>query len=578
LTLSEEGKVDTQIIRFLLATTIALAIAVMMLFVPMPTPARARATGNTYLVNSTDDTSDADLGNPACADLNGHCTLRAAIMQANFVTGADTITLPSGVYLLTRLGDDDLAVLGDLDITDDLTIQGAGSGATVVDGNGAVTGDRVFQILSSAKETSFSGLTIQNGKKISNTFDECGGLYWDGGGGHLHLDNVTFYSNTARYGGGLFLNYSSSGDVIDMNHVIVHANIATTGAAGGLGVNFGDFAEFDMRDSQVFSNTAYEGGGIYLQGTPSFGLLSAHIENGEIYSNTASLSAGIENHSGDGIVPIVVLNSHLHDNAASFCGGAIGNYGTLVISATTLDANSASTRAGGLYDYEGGRTDIKQSTFSGNTAQFGGGIFSEHIINDSARLTLTNSTLSGNIASHDGGGLYLDGGQLQLFNVTVAANRIVVPNGDPYQGLGGGAYISATVRTHFVMKNSLLGGNTHRYGAMVPAPDDCVGLVYSTGYNFFQDPDNCPTTNNLGNISSQDPLLGPLQFNGGPTRTHALSPGSPAIDAGDPGGCTDSVGAALTIDQRGWHRPFGSNCDIGAYERGAFLFLPLIFK
>jgi len=114
-------------------------------------------------------------------------------------------TIPSGVYTLNRSGDDDADVLGDLDIADDLTIQGAGSGATIVDGNGAVTGDRVFQVLSSAKEASFSGLTIRHGKKVANTFDEGGGLYWEGGGGHLSLIDVVVEDNAARYGGGLFM-------------------------------------------------------------------------------------------------------------------------------------------------------------------------------------------------------------------------------------------------------------------------------------------------------------------------------------------------------------------------------------
>ena len=150
----------------------------------------ATIAGSAYVVNNPADTPDADVGDPACADASGHCTLRAAIMQANFVTGLDTITLPSGVYLLTRPGNDDAAVLGDLDIADDLTIQGAGSGVTIVDGNGAVTGDRVFQILANAKDISLSGLTIRNGKKVA-TFDEGGGLYWEGGGGHLHLHDVT---------------------------------------------------------------------------------------------------------------------------------------------------------------------------------------------------------------------------------------------------------------------------------------------------------------------------------------------------------------------------------------------------
>src|SRR5712692_6139406 len=82
------------------------------------------AAGASYLVNSTDDQPDADLGVPACADATGHCTLRAAIMQANATTGVNTITVPSGVYLLDRPGVEDSAVLGDLDITDRLTIQG----------------------------------------------------------------------------------------------------------------------------------------------------------------------------------------------------------------------------------------------------------------------------------------------------------------------------------------------------------------------------------------------------------------------------------------------------------------------
>ena len=102
-------------------------------------------------------------------------------MQANFTTvigPSNTIIIPAGVYKLTRPGNEDNDVLGDLDITPTMSIQGAGSGLTIIDGNGAVTGDRVIQILSSAQETSLSGMTIRNGKRTS-TFDEGGGLYWE---------------------------------------------------------------------------------------------------------------------------------------------------------------------------------------------------------------------------------------------------------------------------------------------------------------------------------------------------------------------------------------------------------------
>jgi CSLREA domain-containing protein len=543
----------------------------------------ATTAGSTYVVNSTADAPDADVGNSACADASGHCTLRAAIMQANFVTGLDTITLPSGVYLLTRSGDDDASVLGDLDIVDDLTIQGAGSSVTIVDGNGAAIGDRVFQILPTAKDTSLSGLTIRNGKKITNTFDEGGGLYWDGEGSHLRLHDVVFESNTARYGGGLYLNYSSAGDVVDMDHIIVHANTATTGAAGGLGVSFGDFAAFDLRNSQVYSNTAYEGGGIYFQGTPPFGLLAARIATTEIYSNAASLSAGIENHSGNAAIPIVVLNSHVHNNHADYYGGAIGNYGTLVISNTSLDANSASTagvysattRGGGLYNYEGGQVDIVQSTLSGNLAASGGGIYSELFIHNSAALTLTNSTLSGNIASRDGGGLYANGGQVQLFNATIADNHVLVPLGTFYPGVGGGLYITATAVV--TAQNLLLADNTHRNGADLPEPDDCFGLLNSLGFNLIETTTHCTIIGtSTGNVTGQDPVLGPLQNNGGATQTRRLLPGSPAIDAGQTPFCSDDVGAPIATDQRGFRRPIGPRCDIGAVEVGPYVYLPLI--
>jgi hypothetical protein len=106
-----------------------------------------QAASNTYAVNDPADLPDANQGDNICAAVNGKCTLRAAIMEANFDSGLQTITVPSGVYVLTRYGREDNAVTGDLDIADDLTIQGAGSGVTIVDGNGAMTGDRVFQIL-----------------------------------------------------------------------------------------------------------------------------------------------------------------------------------------------------------------------------------------------------------------------------------------------------------------------------------------------------------------------------------------------------------------------------------------------
>lgn len=532
--------------------------------------------GATYVVTSTADLPDTDVGDGVCLASNGGCTLRAAILQANFTAGADTIILPAGVFLLTRPGDDDLAVLGDLDITDNLTIQGAGSGVTIVDGNGAVTGDRVFQIISNAKETTFKGLTVRNGKKVTNTFDEGGGVYWDGSGSHLHLIDVAVENNAARYGGGLYLNFSSSGDVVDLDHLTVHANSATA-AAGGLGVNFGDFATLDLHDSQVAGNTAYEGGGVYFQGTlTTFNLQSVSITNSLIYSNTASLSAGFENHSGNAAVPVILQDSNLYQNHADLYGGAIGNSGTLRITNTTLDSNTALKRGGGIYDYEGGKLVIEQSTLSRNTSMTGGGVYSEFFINNSAGLALTNSTLSGNSASQDGGGIYADGGQIQLYNATISANHVQVAAGTVYPGMGGGVYLAP--RVSFSAQNALIADNTHRYGAVLPEPDDCFGPLNSLGYNLIEEPANCTIGGvSTGNITGQDPRLSPLRNSIGHPQVQAPVPGSPAIDAGQTPSCTDANGAPILFDERGVQRPVGGRCDIGAVEFTPFgLFLPAI--
>ena len=365
------------------------------------------AAGNNYLVNSTADTPDADLGVPACADASGKCTLRASIMQANYTSGADTITLPAGLYKLTRVGDDDNAVLGDLDITDDLTLQGAGSGVTSIDGNGAVTNDRVIDILAPAKEINIGGLKIANGKKNSGHFDEGGGLYWGGGGGHLNLHDLIVENNTASYGGGLFLGYGPHGDTVDLENLIVRSNTATY-AVGGLGVSFSaSFTGFILNHSSLYSNTAYEAGGLYLDGTdlPS-NFYSAVVENTEIYSNNASLDAGLENRGGSTNVPMVLQNTYFHNNKASILGGGIGNFAVLVVNDTTLESNSSAMNGGGFYNWRGGNARLTNATLSGNSAVTkGGGIDTE----PQSSISILNVSLGGNTAA-TGGGWFWEGG------------------------------------------------------------------------------------------------------------------------------------------------------------------------
>jgi len=246
-------------------------------------------------------------------------------------------------------------------------------------------------------------------------------------------------------------------------------------------------------------------------------------------------------------------------------GGGIFNRGTLTLVASTLSGNlvglgtvcfqTCSTAGGGIWSAAGSHSTIKNSTVSGNEVELicqtascstkGGGIY------NMGSLSLTNSTVSGNVlfrGLHEGAGIY-NGGIAKISNSTIAGNM-----DGPAGGSGGGIYDlnGATLQNSIVANNS--DGNCNR-------------TINSDGYNLSSD-----TTCNFGSagdLNSTDPMLGPLQYNGGQTQTMSLPSGSPAVDAGNPTGCTDGFGHLLKTDQRGKARPDPEDtggCDMGAYE------------
>jgi hypothetical protein len=167
---------------------------------------------------------------------------------------------------------------------------------------------------------------------------------------------------------------------------------------------------------------------------------------------------------------------------------------------------------------------LQNSTISGNRSDsIGGGIF--HYLSNP--LTIQNSTIAFNEAASEGGGIVAYGANVNLESTIVANNR--APNGpDLFRALAGDKFF---------------------------ATYSLIGSTAGTGADFTGD----ATTNAL---IGQDPLLAPLAFNGGPTQTHKLKKGSPAINAG-------SNSSLLTTDQRGpgFKRKLGIEVDIGAFER-----------
>ena len=249
------------------------------------------------------------------------------------------------------------------------------------------------------------------------------------------------------------------------------------------------------------SGTGTNGGGL----TNAGGL--AALEHVTFSGNQANLGGAVFN---AGV--LLVVNSQFSANSATLAGGAIASGVMLIVANSSFNGNSAFQYGGGLFSTTG-PTTLYNSTFSGNTVTFGsgGGIY----LNDST-ASLTNLTLSGNSAFFNGGGIYNNTGAITLTNTIVA--------------------------------NSGSGGN-------------CGGAIMDGGYN-IDSANTCGFSAANGSMPDTNPILGGLVDNGGPTLTHAILEGSPAIDAADAVAC-------LPTDQRGMAR-FGP-CDIGAYEHGGTL-------
>lgn len=224
---------------------------------------------------------------------------------------------------------------------------------------------------------------------------------------------------------------------------------------------------------------------------------------------------------------LTIVDSTVSNNVAEV-GGAICNGGLLTIFNTTFSGNTARERRGGGAIFNYGVLHVANSTFSGNTAQhgIGGAIHNGELVGLTGGAQLDNDTFSGNTAAlkpDPGGGIYNKPG------------------------------------TPIYVQNSIIANNV---------PQNCGGArILTEGFNLSSD-ESC-ALHGAGDLNGANPVLGPLQDNGGPTLTVALDSGSPAIDAGNGGGCRDWLGRLLATDQRGMPRPDTSEsrgCDMGAFE------------
>jgi hypothetical protein len=383
---------------------------------------------------------------------------------------------------------------------------GLGADQLTISGNDS---SRAFDITSQGT-VAISGMTIAHGR---DTGFGGAGIY---NFGDLQLTNCDIVNNSfeptgfGTIGGGGIAN----ADSLTLAGCTVAHNSVSLGFGGGI---YNGFGTVTLLDSTVADNTVLSGDG------------------GGILNNRY----------------LTVDHCTIADNSATgdLGGGAIFNNGfALTITASTISGNT-SPEGGGIYNQ--GPLTVDSSTFSGNVATngFGGGLLN---LGD---LTLTNSTVSGNTAINgNGGGLYqFYTGSTLITSSTITLNAVT---GSFFSGKGGGLAVIAYPGVSVALHNSIIAGNS----ATTSGPD-VDGGVTSQGFNLIGQTDGSSgwIGSDLTGTTADplDPRLGPLANNGGPTLTHALLAGSPALAAGNP--------ALLgTADQRGTLRL--DHVDIGAFQ------------
>jgi len=517
---------------------------------------------------------------------------------------ADSVNiLGLGANLLTVSGNNNSRIFniddGGSDILDVLI-----SGLTLTDGHSTNSGGAIFN----ADEN----LSLVDAVITGNTAEPDSGDYYGGdlkGGGiynqsgNLKIVNSSISGNRAQgtirlynpsnsQGGGIF---NVSG-----NLEISNSTISRNAASGGY-----------LEDFHVDGGNGSGGGIFNVSGnvTITNSTININSASNATAASTDSNGGGIFNGSGR----LTITNSTIAENGTS--GGALGflpgrgngggifnDSGALSVNHSTISGNRAhggtgdfygnSGNGGGIYN-RSGSVSVDYSTLSGNRAE-GGAAFGRDggtangggILNGSGDLIVTNSTISNNTAQGNdsfyeggansyGGGIF---GKVTVINSTLSGNTAEGGNGgslynqnNPGNSYGGGIWGSGEVLNSTITGNTAIGGigccdygsisNGIGFGSGIANADTMKITSSIVAGNANGDDIYGGFTSGGNNLIGINPLLSPLQNNGGSTETHALLPGSPAINAG-------SNPLGLLTDQRGsgFNRTVGSQTDIGAFE------------
>lgn len=582
--------------------------------------------GRIYVITNTNDTTKISSLRGAIMDANSHGGNNTIML------GQSRRRL---TYRLTLSGaDEDAARTGDLDITNgSLTINGVGADVTIDATGLGDRVFQVFPRASlKLKNLIITGGTAPGNGDAWFEDGESGGAIYNAGA--LSLENCIITNNSSGGGnfpegnaggtgggdgGGIY----NSG-TLTMNNCIVAGNLSGTGADGAPGGNGGGIKNDGtclLTDCVICENHSGNGGGPdgNSEGFGGSGGNGGGVYNaGTIVFNNCIVSDNISGQGSSGSGPSGIVTIYFPGGwgGSGGDGSGIYNAGQMRLNFSTVNGNScgnggdggsfgtggnAGAGGGGAGIFNAGQSSLNTCTISGNICGNGGAGGSGDL----------GGGASG--ASGGGGGGICNAGSLDLTSCTIALNQTgaggnggntvssffnsssAVSSGG--QGGDGGGVLNDTSTTNVILRNTLIalnttsagglgGTNGNYYGQQATIGDagsggfgpDLAGDFTSQGFNLIGMADgsigfvNGVNADQVGSIASPiDPFIGPLQMNGGPTPTHALLPGSPAVDQGNSFG--------IHTDQRGYYRPYdypsipnapgGDGSDIGAFELGA---------
>jgi predicted outer membrane repeat protein len=507
----------------------------------------AFATPGAYAATLTANPAATD----EATDSDALCSLREAVLSLNAgsdqqgctadVTDAygtnDTINLPAGTYILSNAGLDETAngtnenatvvnnpdaTIGDLDVMQSVQIIGDGSDTTSIGWDPAeVVIDRIFHIYTTNAATAnvdvvIDGVTLTNGKTSEVDLG-------------ANTGDATLHYYLRRAGGALAL--GAAANVVEIDTTLSGSENANSGGLGGSTGGESGATSYSLALNDVVvedSSAEGDGGGLYIA------------------------------------APTMATNIVVRNNTSITNGGAIYNEADTSVQDSTFSGNSAEG-GGGMFLTGSNTVNIAGTTFTANRA-IGGGAISGR---SGVTVNVLNSTISGNLGEDVGAGFYANGPSSLAF-VTIANN--IAGADAPAAGAGVNTFPSGSVEV--TLENVLLANNKKGWDPLTDPngpPDPSIlpsancgytggctsAAIVSAGHNLSSDTSCTAQLNDTSDINNVDPMIGALADNGGPTRTHALLTGSPALGKG-------AAITGVTVDQRGTTRD--TPPDIGAFE------------